>query len=90
VAYSIRVKGSIKDPSVKVHIVLKDDVCGDSERCLGALNEIETVAGITDVNQKRLQRYRVISGNVPQSKIDTVRKLAVVASVSVDSEKFAV
>jgi len=70
--------------------VLKDDVCRDSERCLGALQEIESVAGISDVNQKRLQRYRVISGNLPQSKIEVVRKLPAVASVSQDSDKFAV
>ena len=81
---------SAKDPTVKVHIVLKDDVCRDSERCLGALQEIESVAGISDVNQKRLQRYRVISGNLPQSKIEVVRKLPAVASVSQDSDKFAV
>ena len=81
---------SAKDPKVKVHIVLKDDVCRDSERCLGALQEIESVAGISDVNQKRLQRYRVISGNLPQSKIEVVRKLPAVASVSQDSDKFAV
>src|SRR6267143_1875131 len=63
------------DSPVKVHIVLKKDVCPDSSACQEALRTIQNVSGIANVNQKRLERYGIVSGDLPKSKIESVREL---------------
>jgi hypothetical protein len=78
------------DSPVKVHIVLKKEKCPDSSACQEALRTIQNVSGITNVNQKRLERYGIVSGDLPKSKIASVRELPHVASVSLDSEKYAI
>ena len=85
-----RRKSHTQNPdSVKVHIVLKEQVRQSPKECLTVLHEVEDLAGISGVNEKRLQRYGIISGDVPVSKIDAVKALPGVESVSVDREKFA-
>lgn len=83
-------KSQTQNPhSVKVHIVLKERVRQSPKDCLTVLHELEDLAGISGVNEKRLQRYGIISGDVPTSKIEAVKALPGVESVSVDQPKYA-
>lgn len=69
----------------KVHITLIRETVASPARVHSALARIEALSGITGVNERRLYRYGILSGEVPQDSIEELRTLDEVKSVTVDS-----
>lgn len=73
----------------KVHITLARGVAGSREQRERARARIEAVSGITDVNEKRLDRYGIVSGEVAPERLDDLRDLHEVQAVEIDDTKHA-
>lgn len=69
---------------VKIHVTFNRDISGDLEARAKAVAEIHRVSGITEVNQKRLERYGLLSGMVEESKIGEIRGVKGVGKVEAD------
>lgn len=76
---------------MRVHVTLRRDICHDRERKLAAFDHVVEVSGISEVNQKRFERYGIISGRLrDQRQVDRLKRLAEVDSVTEDEEKTAI
>jgi hypothetical protein len=75
--------------ATKVHIVLDRAIAKDPEKCRLALAAVRDLSGIHDINESRLERFGIISGIVDSSKINALRRMEQVRSVSVDEERHA-
>jgi hypothetical protein len=76
--------------AVKVHVVLQRDVVKDPARRREALAAIVDRSGIHDINEKRLERFGIVSGMVDADRINALRGMEQVRSVSMDEERHAV
>jgi hypothetical protein len=77
------------ETATKIHITLNQPAAKDPEERRFALEKIVDLSGIRDVNQNRLDRFGIITGIVDSSKINVLRKMSEVRSVSVDEERHA-
>lgn len=76
---------------MKVHITFDKDLLADSEARETVKNEIMRQADLHDVNDKRFERYGILTGTIDNpSVISEIQEIQGVAKVSVDSEKHAV
>ena len=65
---------------VLVHVVLKE---GADRVAAGELLSSASF-GMTNINQKRLQRYGIVSGDLSREKLPDVQKLPMVTAVQID------
>jgi translation elongation factor EF-1beta len=72
---------------VKVHVTVTDQAAGDPDARRETLARITEAAAVTDVNQSRFDRYGILTGMADDSALDTIRKVAGVVSVEIDSVK---
>ncbi len=70
-----------------VHIVLREWAREDESARQQALKAIVEVSGLRDVNEKRLRRYGIVSGIIPQERLEVLRALSAMESVSEDTEQ---
>ena len=75
------------ETTTKIHITLNRTVAGDPEKRRVVLEKIVRLSGIRDINQKRLDRFGIITGTVDLSKINVLRGMPEVRSVAVDEER---
>ncbi|MDX1978948.1 MAG: hypothetical protein SFV51_01670 [Bryobacteraceae bacterium] len=68
----------------KVHITLQPDVAADPARRSSILEQIQLAGGLTEVNQKRFDRYGLLTGLTDDSAIDRIRGIKGVKSVEAD------
>ncbi len=73
---------------IKIHITLRPEIANDPERREAALEEIQRVSGLREVNRKRFERYGLVSGVVNENKSHEIRNLGSVASAEADQERF--
>jgi hypothetical protein len=73
---------------VKVHVTFKREVADDVKARAEALEEIQRVSGMTDVNHKRFERYGLLSGLVEESKLDRIRGVKGVNKVEPDQTRY--
>ncbi|MBV9926746.1 MAG: hypothetical protein JOZ96_17135 [Acidobacteria bacterium] len=71
---------------VKAHIVLDRGKAGAPEARSEILDAIRARADISGVNEKRLERYGVLTCDVDESRLDAIREIPGVADVQVDAE----
>ncbi len=62
------------ETTTKIHITLNQTVAKDPEKRRFALEKIVGLSGIRDINQKRLDRFGIITGTVDSSKIKVLRR----------------
>lgn len=74
---------------MKVHVTLRNEFRKDLEAKRLALARVVQACGIRGVNQKRFERYGIISGELDEDQLEVLQGLAEVRSVERDSEKFA-
>lgn len=73
---------------VKTHITFQSYIEDDAEAKETILNKIKQVSNISDVNQKRFERYGILTGVIDESLLEQVRNTLGVLEVEVDEEKF--
>ena len=69
---------------IKTHIVLAAEAGDDPVLRQAALARIQQAIGISQINQKRFDRYGVLSGMVEEAQLDKLRSLPEISSVEVD------
>jgi len=73
---------------VKAHIVLDPSIGQNPEKRTALLEKLLKTAPISEINQKRLDLYGIITGMVDESLLDDIRKTPGVVSVERDKERF--
>jgi hypothetical protein len=53
---------------MKIHIILKKDVCEDLQKCEKLLKQLREFVDLTDINEKQLYRYGIITGTIPDEE----------------------
>jgi hypothetical protein len=71
---------------VKAHIVLDKEKAGGPEARSEILDAIRERADIIGINQKRFERYGVLTCDLDDSRLDAIRQIPGVAAVEVDKE----
>jgi hypothetical protein len=74
---------------MKVHVTLTKPVRSDPKAKQDALEAIEQQFGMRDINLRRFERYGVITGELPQSKLEDVQQLDTVEAVQADERRRA-
>ena len=72
----------------KVHITLGKQVLDDPKLMGEVKQNLISKFQMTNVNDRRLTRYGIMSGNLPENVLEQVRGLAEVESLDVDELKF--
>jgi hypothetical protein len=76
---------------LKVHVTLREETRQNPEARRAALDKIVQASGMQNVNQKRFERYGIITGEVEdEARMKALESLAEVGSVEKDSEKSAI
>jgi hypothetical protein len=70
---------------MRVHISLDLDKVPDQESRRHAIADIIDKASLRDVNQKRAERYGVITADVEPKMLDQIRGMDLVSACEVDS-----
>lgn len=70
----------------KVHISLKAELAADPQ-ARAELLACAHACGVTQVNEKRFERYGILTGIVDDAQLAALRALLAVASVEVDRER---
>lgn len=73
---------------VKVHISLDKVKAGGSKARSEILDAIRGRADISGINEKRFERYGVLTCDLDDSRLDAIREIPGVAAVEVDSERY--
>ena len=73
---------------VKAHIVLDEDKISEAEARSKVLAEIREQVNISNINEKRFERYGVLTCLIDESLLSVVRKIPGVAGVEVDQERY--
>jgi hypothetical protein len=71
---------------VKAHIVLDKGKAGGSKARSEILDAIRERVDISGVNEKRFERYGVLTCDLDDSRLDAIREIPGVVAVEVDSE----
>jgi len=71
---------------VKAHIVLDKGKAGGPKERSEILDAIRERADISGVNEKRLERYGVLTCDLDDSRLDAIREVPGVTAVKVDEE----
>ena len=74
---------------IRVHLTLTKDVLEEPDRVEHLKHQLVHDFELRDVNEKRLLRYGIVSGELPESKLEAVRKLSEVESLDVDQMRRA-
>lgn|GEM_PF-2748699 len=83
------VKVSHKSMSVvKTHIVLDEEKANAPEARKEVLSEIRKKFDISEINEKRFERYGVLTCEIEEEMLDDVRRIPGVAGVEVDQERY--
>jgi hypothetical protein len=75
---------------VKVNITLSKETLQDPVRLEMVKNTILNISGMTGINEKRLQRYGILSGSLPKSKLPQLSNIKEIDSISGDEVRFAI
>lgn len=73
----------------RVHVTLCQEVLDDPELMDRLKQEMIHDHEMSDVNEKRLKRYGIMTGTVPEDKAEGLRKLKHVKSVDLDETRRA-
>jgi hypothetical protein len=74
---------------VKVHVILKEEVCQNRDTRTRTVDRIVAASGITGINEKRLERHGIVSGAVPKEAMPALQAIEGVKAVELDTEKHA-
>ncbi|MCW8137610.1 MAG: hypothetical protein KIT58_01750 [Planctomycetota bacterium] len=78
------------ESTIKVHITLLPGVRGDEQAKQEALAAVVDAGDLTEVNERRFERYGIITGLMPMDRVSSVLALRqFVADVAHDEVKFA-
>lgn len=72
---------------VKTHIILDEDKGAAAEARTSVLAKIRAKVDISGINEKRFERYGVLTCDIDDSLLDVVRKIPGVAGVEIDQER---
>jgi transcription antitermination factor NusG len=73
---------------VKTHIVLDAEKAEAPEARKEVLSQIRKKFDISEVNEKRFERYGVLTCDIEEELLDDVRRIPGVAGVEVDRERY--
>lgn len=74
----------------RVHVTLNQSLLGQTDRIARARDRIVAVSGMQDIDERRLQRYGVLSGTVDVAKLPEIHSVDGVTAVDVDQLKYAI
>lgn len=69
---------------IKVHVTLRPEAAADPAARARVRSQMEKLAGLTEINQKRFDRYGLLSGLVDEDKLALARAIDEVSSVEPD------
>jgi hypothetical protein len=72
-----------------VHVTLDTSLVKDTELLNKTVSKIIDSTGMVNINQKRLYRYGIVSGEVSASQLQTIRELENVRAVEADQTRYA-
>ena len=75
---------------MKVHVTLRDEFRKALEAKRLAFEHIVQACGLHSINQKRFERYGILSGELDEDQFEVLQQLEEVRAVERDSEKFAI
>jgi hypothetical protein len=73
-----------------VHVTLDKSLIKDTVRRDATVSRIVELTGMANINQQRLHRYGIVSGEVSASKLPEIRDIENVQAVESDETKYAV
>lgn len=73
---------------VKTHIVLDAEKAEAPEARKKVLSQIRKKFEISEVNEKRFERYGVLTCDIEEGLLDAVRRIPGVAGVEIDQERY--
>jgi len=73
----------------RVHVTLSQEVLDNPELIDHLKQELIQNHNMSDVNEKRLKRYGIMSGTVPENMADGLRQMKHVESVDLDETRHA-
>ncbi len=73
---------------VKTHIVLDEEKANAPEGRKQVLSEIRKKFEISEINEKRFERYGVLTCDIEEELLDDVRQIPGVAGVEIDRERY--
>lgn len=68
----------------RIHVTLSKDVLDDPAALADVVEKVQATADMTDVNERRLKRYGVLSGLAAEERIGKIRGLPGVDAVNED------
>lgn len=71
---------------VKAHITFDEKIAGSKSK-QKMLNEIKKETNLSDINEERFDLYGVLTGNLDESDLETVRQIPGVANVQIDQKR---
>jgi hypothetical protein len=74
---------------MRVHIILKESVRNDPDAQRSVLRHLVDQTGLSNVNEKRLRRFGIISGDVPPDRVSIILKLDEVEACEPDQRRQA-
>ena len=73
---------------VKAHITIDPKISDDTEARAAMLTQIVRTGDISHINQKRFERYGILTGMIDDSLLNSIRRIPGVQSIDVDKERF--
>ncbi|RJQ36793.1 hypothetical protein C4552_02790 [Candidatus Parcubacteria bacterium] len=73
---------------MNVHIVLKKNVAANPATKQEVLNRLAAL-GMTAINQQRLERYGIVSGDLPEEQLDALQNVGGIEAFRRDGTKHA-
>ena len=74
---------------MKVHLVLDKRLLGNTEALQQAKQRIVEQTGMASINEKRLERHGLLSGDIAPEKLHVLESIDQVSKVEADTKKYA-
>lgn len=74
----------------RIHVTLDKNLLGQADQLAVCRDQVVAVSGMKDIDEKRLQRYGVLTGTVEEEeRLPAIRKVDGVAAVEADETRYA-
>lgn len=75
----------------RIHVTLDKNLLGKADRLAICRDHVVAVSGMRDIDEKRLQRYGVLTGTIEgDERLPAIRDVEGVAAVEADEIRYAI
>jgi hypothetical protein len=75
---------------MRVHVTLEKTLLGKAEALARLRDRVVAVSAMRDIDEKRLQRYGVLSGTIDEGKVQALQHVDGVVAVEPDELRYAI